>query len=301
VVVTDLPPAVTRPRRGVVLLALGAAAGIAAAASGLVTRGRSPRLPDDAVAEVNGQPIATVDYERVLGALASDRREGSLGPEDRQRVLDRLVDETLLVQRGLELGLVWRDAKVRKDLTTAVIDAAVAAPAETEPSETELQAFYGQNRDFFVRPGRVRVRQVWCRAAAAGDDPAVLERAGRASARLRAGEDFAVVHAALGDEEVSPLPDTLLPPAKLLDYLGPTALRATLALEVGGVSDPVRSSSGYHVLQVTDRQGDAAPPLAQVRGEVVEEFHRRAGEQALRHYLDDLRRRADIAVRPGSP
>ena len=38
---------------------------------------------------------------------------------------DRLVDEELLLQRGFELGLVRRDAKVRNDVVAAVIDTAV--------------------------------------------------------------------------------------------------------------------------------------------------------------------------------
>jgi len=37
---------------------------------------------------------------------------------------------------------------------------------------------------------------------------------------------------------VSPLPDAALPPAKLLDYLGPTALRAALTLAPGAVGEP---------------------------------------------------------------
>jgi parvulin-like peptidyl-prolyl isomerase len=63
------------------------------------------------------------------------------------------------------------------------------------------------------------------------------------------------------------------------------------------VADPVRSGSGYHVLEVIERQGEEVPPLAAVREEVVAEMRRRDGEQALRAYLADLRRRAAIEIR----
>ena len=284
-------------RRGLLLLALGAVLGIGLAASGLVARERAGGLPDDAVALVNGQAIPAEDYERVLGAVGTDRRAGTLAPEDRQLVLDRLIDETLLVQRGLELGLVWRDGKVRKDLVTAVVDAVVTDRAQAEPSEADVDAFYAAHRDFFARPGRLRVRQVWCGVtdpAAAAD---ALARATQAAARLRAGEDFATVQAALGDAEVSPVPDGLLPPQKLADYVGPTALRTALGLAAGAVGDPVRSGTGYHVLQMLERQGDEVPPLAGIRAEVAAEVRRRAGEQALRDYVADLRRRAAIETR----
>jgi len=46
------------------------------------------------------------------------------------------------------------------------------------------------------------------------------------------GEAIDAVQASLGDPPLAPLPDTLLPPAKLRDYLGPTALRTALELDV---------------------------------------------------------------------
>jgi parvulin-like peptidyl-prolyl isomerase len=92
------------------------------------------------------------------------------------------------------------------------------------------------------------------------------------------------------------LPDTLLPPAKLLDYLGPTALRTALSLVPGEVSEPVRSGQGVHVLWLVEREEAAARPLAEVRSEVASELTRRRDEEALRGYLDRLRAAARIRV-----
>src|SRR5207244_13052131 len=177
----------------------------------------------------------------------------------------------------------------------------VAASADRRPSGAELQAFSDERPDALRRPGRLRVRQVWCRAAMADDATAALARAREAAERLRRAEEFAVVRDAVGDPELAPLPDALLPPAKLLDYLGPTALRAALALEPGAVSDPVRSRTGYHVLQLVERREDADLPLTEARPEMVAEFRRRSGERALRAYLDELRRRGEIEVVPRLP
>ena len=275
------------------LLALGATAGIALAALGLLGSPRGGSLPPDAVARVNGQTIGVDDYQRTLAAVASDKRAG-VDDDDRQRVLERLIDEELLLQRGLELGLVRSDARVRKDLTQAVIEGAVAGAGEVRPSDEELQAFYKAERDFFTQPGRLRVRQIWFKVISAVQAEPALERARAAVARLRAGEDFATVRDAVGDHEITPLPDAPLPPAKLVDYLGPTAVKAVAALSPGETSEPVRSATGYHVLQVVEREPAAAPPLTQIRPVVLGELRRRAGEKALRAYLDDLRARAMI-------
>ena len=67
-----------------------------------------------------------------------------------------------------------------------------------------------------------------------------------------------------------------------------------MALEPGGVSDPARSATGYHVLQLVDREEGRVPLLEEIEKEVRAELRRRAGDVALREYLDELRERADV-------
>jgi len=74
-----------------------------------------------------------------------------------------------------------------------------------------------------------------------------------------------------------------------------------LALDQGAVTDPVRSNTGYHVLQLVERQPDSTPAFDEIKPEIIAEFRRRAADQALRTYLDDLRSRADVVVAPRLP
>ena len=282
-------------RRGTLLLACGAAAGVALGASGIVVRGPGERVPAGAVAVVNGVPIRLADYERALGGMAADRRDGTVDDSVRRHVLARLIDEELLVQRGLALGLAQRDRRLRADASAAVIGAVVAeAEAETgEPTEAELRTFYAAESDRFRRAGSVRVEQIFFAAAPDAED-AARERAEAGYRRLLGGESFTTVRAA-SDPEPIPLPDGPLPPAKLVDYLGPTVTRTLLGLAAGGVSAPVRSGWGYHLVRLIAREPAAVPPFEAVRQEVRAEFRRQAGDRRLSRYLDELRAAADIA------
>ena len=60
------------------------------------------------------------DYSPVKGCMVI-RPHGYALWENMQRVLDRMIDEELLGQRGLDLGLVRADRRVRADLVSAVI------------------------------------------------------------------------------------------------------------------------------------------------------------------------------------
>ncbi len=178
---------------GSVLLALGAGAGLLLATAGIVQS--KPAVPDGAVAVVNGHAIPESEYRRALSALRAERPNAGEA-ELKRHVLDRLVDEQLLIDSALSLGLADRDPKVRADLGTAAIGAIVDG-AEEEPSEAKLREFYRKNRDYFRSEGRVRARR-WVgaklesdaarRAAVAGEARAVPgrnpdARAARAGAR----------------------------------------------------------------------------------------------------------------------
>jgi parvulin-like peptidyl-prolyl isomerase len=275
---------------------MGALVGLVAAAVGLGLHApRSAAFPDGAVATVNGAPVRSAEYERAVGALAADRR-APLGEGDRRFVLDRLVDEELLVQRALELGLVRSDRRARSDLVSALVDSVVADASQREPDAAELRAFYQDNRDWFAQPGRIRVRQIAVAGPPTRDDAMGLARAQEAARRLRAGEDFGEVERALGDPAVAPVPDDLLPAAKLGQYLGASALAATDALAPGAVSDPLHVAGGWSVLVLAEREPARTPALSDIGDSVRAELRRRAGDTALRRYIEELRRRAEIRV-----
>jgi len=282
-------------------LALGALVGLAAAAAGLAMRTpRAAGLPAGAVATVNGTAVRSVEYERAVGALASDRRT-PLDDEDRRFVLDRLVDEELLVQRALELGLVRSDRRVRSDLVGALIDSVVADASQHEPDAAELRAFYDANRDWFAQPGRLRLRQIAVAGPPNRDDALALARASEVAERLRRGEAWDAVESALADPPVAPVPDDLLPPTKLGQYLGTSAVEAAAALAPGAISDPLRVAGGWSVLQLTQREPSSTPPLEEIEDQVRAELRRRAGDTALRRYVEELRQHAEIRVAGALP
>lgn len=288
------PVRVARPR---VLLGLGAVVGFVCAVTGLLApEVRHRLLPANAVAAVNGELVRREDFERAVVALASDRRN-PVDVEEKQHVLQRLVDEELLIQRALELGLARYDRQVRADLVAAMVHSVVSEAAGRDPSDGDVEAFYREHRDYFTQPGRVRLRQIFVATMGAGRmaEDAVV-RAREAADRLRAGEPFAAVRRALGDAEVAPLPEGPLAPAKLQEYLGPTAVRAVLQLAPGEVSNPVRSAGGYSIFLLIDREVERIPPLDEIVSEVRAELRRRAGDRELRVYLDTLKERATIKV-----
>jgi parvulin-like peptidyl-prolyl isomerase len=177
----------------------------------------------------------------------------------------------------------------------------VSEAAVDEIPAAEVARFYDEHRDYFTRPGRHRVAVVWVRGEPGRADAEAVARAAEAARRLRAGEPFEDVRSALGDPEVAPVPDDLLPATKLREYLGTAALEIALALAPGEASDPVRTAGGYSVLLLRSREPDRTPPLPEIEPEVRAELRRRAGDGALARYLGELRERADVRIAEPAP
>lgn len=285
--------------RGAWLLAFGAAAGLALAAWGLLGEAAGGGLPEGTIARVNDTLLREDDFERLVAAVLEDMRT----PDEtkaRKRVLDRMIEEELLIQRALDLGLVHLDRKVRADLTSSMITSVIADIKDRQADDAELEAFYADNIEYFVRPGRIHARQLFFRVAPQGKEThaagSAEVRAREAFERLEAGEAFESVKSELGDFEISPIPAAMLPAAKLREYTGPTLLRTISELEPGAWSEPVRSGMGWHVAQLVEREAPETLPLAQIRDQVEVDWRRREGDRALRDYLDELRARAAIEI-----
>jgi hypothetical protein len=222
------------------------------------------RVPDtaeptaDAVAWVNDRPISGASYERALEAVAGDRKGGTLREDDRERVLQRLIDQELLIDRAIELGLHERDPQIRNQLATTMIDFLVrrAEDEATAADETELRAFYEEQRFRFERSPQYRV----------------------------AVEGGAV-----------PLPGGLVLAKELEQRLGPSAARMVTELEVGESVD-IGEGGGRYTIRLLERRNGVVVPFDEARDAVEAAYLRDQSETAVREFLEVARQRTDIRV-----
>ncbi len=280
-------------RTRVALLALGACAGLIMAAAGLVERW-SPsldELPVGAIARVGGKIITQARYRQVLNDLAADKR-APLSAQDRQFVIDRLVDEELLIQRGIELGLADSSPQIRKALAAAVIGQLTAEAEANLPDEQALRRLYESDPEFFTSTARFRLR--WLRLPASDD--AAQRKAEIAYRQLSNGVALEEVSQSTGLEPVPILPDALLPLSKIRDYLGPVLTGQVSMLKRGAFSKPIEDNGDMHVLQLLDYRPEVLPPFEEARPVLEAEYLRRAGDEALRQYVQWLRLRSEVIV-----
>lgn len=283
-------------RRARLLLILATGLGIALSAFGIVRSGSTDTASGDgAIAVVNGQPLSREAFARFAGAVAAERKQLELDIETRRHLLERMVDEELLLQRGISLGLERHEPTARRSIVAALIASVTAEAEAIDPDADDLRRFYDENRDRFARPGRLDL-DVALVQAGKRPETAAYRQAQELARRIRAGEEFETVRRELGDDPVARLPAGPLPFETVRQYLGPTVARTAAELTTGKVSDPTRGTAGYFVLRLRDRTPDDVAPFDEIVREVRGEYLRSRGEEALREYLADLREAAEIRV-----
>jgi len=263
-------------------LIVGAIAGLLAAGYGIL-RQADPHeaLPANAVARINDQVISRENYERTLARLAAY----GAATDEKDRLLQRLVEDELLVQRGLELGMVRSDTAVRNAIVDSLVASITAEADAASPTDEELEQYLADNADRFRYTASVSV------LAWQTDDESIAQSF---VAALRNDGDTVTSDFI---RQIPDLPSGLLAVDILRDYLGPGIAAATADMPVG--SSAVFARRGrWLVVQVLDTKSAVVTDLGGIKNRVLLDYRRRLAEQTLQDYIEDLRRRAVVKVAP---
>lgn len=165
-------------------------------------------------------------------------------------------------------------------------------------TEVEAREHYEANIDRYTEPATVTMREILLRlpeglggASVTADDMARVE-AEEARQRVIDGEEFELVAVAVSDA-ASKANGGLIGPIEV-SLLSSTLLDVLADLEVGDISEPIRTSLGYQVLRLEARTQPEPRPFEDVRAQISENVFndRRLAEYA--RYLDRLRSEADF-------
>ncbi len=153
----------------------------------------------------------------------------------------------------------------------------------------ELEAYYRQHLADFASPERFRVRHIQIKPSGLGEeaDRSARQRAEELLVKIRGGEDFAELAGRVSDD------DKTRDDGGDLGYrsageLAPELQKAAFVLKVGQVSDVVRATDGYHILQLTEHIREQAEPLEWVYTAVGADAALKKAQAMARQQADSL-------------
>jgi peptidyl-prolyl cis-trans isomerase SurA len=271
-----------------------------------------------------GQPVIRKIFQDFVGPERERRVE-----EAQQRLMDDLIDRRIMYQVAKQDGLTPSPAEIEgaidelKRNNNATDDAQFRALLKAEGltveqirrsiaerlaigrllirqirssiilSEDELLKTYQENKQKFQREPSAEIEHILFPIDPGQDEAASRARAEEALAKIRGGADFAQV----GKEATS------TPGSGQSDQL--TVHRGELASEIeavafglspGGVSEPIRTAAGFHLIKVLRAQTEPFIPFAEVRDQIREQLFQEKFEVKRKDWLEALRARSSIHV-----
>ena len=167
--------------------------------------------------------------------------------------------------------------------------------AQTEVTQQELQNYYGQHRDDYRVPEQVNVRHILIKTPLPGPDGKVDQKgvdAARAKAedvlkQVKSGGDFAELAKKYSEDPGS------AKEGGSLGWIGrgrtvPEFEKVAFSLPKGGTSDLVKSSYGYHIIHVDDKQDAHMKPLDEVKAQIEPLIKQQKASQAAQREADHL-------------
>ena len=185
---------------------------------------------------------------------------------------------------------IKRGLMVEELVEKEILDKIVVSPEE-------VKAFYQEHKDDYAQEEEVHARHILIKVAPGAspeDDGKAKDRAKAVLARAKKGEDFAALA-----KETSEGPSGAR--GGDLGYFGRGKMvkpfeEAAFKLKVGEVSDPVRSSFGYHIILVEGRREAKRPSYEEVKDRVRDDLVREKAAAGTREYIEGLRAKAKITI-----
>jgi peptidyl-prolyl cis-trans isomerase C len=242
-----------------------------------------PALPAAAkvLATVNGKQITEDDVK-----IAADDLRGSIPPqlEGKARdsyLLDFLIDGELVAQKALAEKadqtpeFAKKLAYYREKL---LMETVLEQVAKTAATDAAIKATYDEAAKAQKPETEIHAQHI---LVATEDEAKTVWK------RLKGGEEFATLAKELSKDTGSEGGDLGW---FTKDRMVPEFADAAFKLEVGQVSDPVKSPFGWHIIEILDKRQKTFPPFDQVKDQVT----RYVVQKAQAALVADLRKTAKI-------
>jgi len=251
-------------------------------AFGLGAGCKAQRDLDPVILSLGDQAVRRSEFERHLAAL--EQQGGSLDPQVRAALLDRFLEERVVVLEARSRGLLSPQSGPEQEEAAAGKLLADETRARVDVTGQEVAAYYEAHKNELQSPETVAVRQILVPTLSEARDvrrrlqkdprsfPALAQTLSRAPEASAGG--------AMGRFSRGQLP--------------PELERAAFALGEGQVSEPVQSPYGYHVLRVDARQPSRQPTLEESRDEIRSRLRREKSEAKIQQFVAGLLARARV-------
>jgi hypothetical protein len=250
-------------------------------------------VPPPDLALVNNVPILRSDFQIQLEnetGIPFDQASR----DEKLKVLDEMLREELLVQRGLELNFAETDQSSRNALVSAVEQQAIAEVTTSQPTEAQLRKQFNDHRARYATEGTMTVHNLLVMERIGESEQDTLARAQQAAAALKNGTPRLDVEEKYGLTQAKYYDEDFYFAAKI--HLGDKIYNDVVKLDAGQVSDPILIKDGYHVVAMISNTRPVPLSFEKSRSQVLTDYKNNEQQRLMNNTVSFLRNRSKILI-----
>jgi len=242
--------------------------------------------PPDTLVIVNGYPMTQSTLRNTEKRIQPNSSD-PMNPDDRELLLQRLIDDELMFQHAEDLDILTTDPGIRKLLVRSSIESIVKDSRSIPISDEQLRTFYEDHKSIFQRPSRIHLK------VASFLKPEVAKDTGEI---IKKEVPFELAVAETKTGKLIDIPSSLLPEHVLRRYLGSELTEVALSLSENQISSTVTLGEFTYLIYVMAREPEQQLSFDDSRLQVTSEYRSRHRQNALTNALTHLRKHSDIRV-----
>lgn len=186
-----------------------------------------------------------------------------------------------------------KDKYRQQMMSRKIIDQKIGGSVIVTP--VEIEAYYNKNVDEFQQPERIKLKSILVSLSKYPDPMKAFNLAKDISKRLKEGCDFDGL-AKLYSDGPGASEGGSMGYVKRGDLL-PEIEKAVFDIKPGEVTGIVRSSLGYHIFKVEEKEAPKVMPMQEVRRDVEMAVYRAKADAKIKGWLESLKKSAYIAFK----
>ena len=228
-----------------------------------------------------------VTSKEIEGAVEEVKQKNKIGQEELEKAL---------AAEGYTLEAFKKDLE-KRILRSKFVHSSVKV--EPKAGEKALAEFFQKNANQYrvnesYRPAHILF--LIPQEATPEQIRGIRKKSQRVLEKIREGADFAKMALEYSEDTSSRKEGGDLGYFKKGELL-PALEREAMKLQVGEVSDPIRTEVGFHILKLLDRKGGEPPPLEEIKEKVEADYYENEFEKAYQQFLSKLKEKSIIQIK----
>ncbi len=244
---------------------------------------KSDVLAQELTSNIQKSSLVTLADQNAIISLEKQSRDIAYGVISAQSMLDKveISDEDVKAYFEANKSLYVAPERVAINYIELSVDDLAKSVAV---DDDKLKQYFLENQAQFVGPEQRRASHILIE----GDEEAALATIKEIQAKLKAGEAFDVLAKAFSSDTGSAEMGGDLGYFQR-DVMEPAFEEATFSLvNVGDISEPVKTEFGYHLIKLTDIKSDQGASYADVKDKVESQYRKQQAEDTFYEYAEQL-------------